>query len=106
MVHNNQMNPKEEEGSIEMPNRRMELKVCNPRGGLEVPAMESPSPRLQSLDGKKIGILKFSLWGLVETILPQLEDELRKRFDRIEYYRAPSLYGNQFGKDYAGRSGP
>jgi hypothetical protein len=85
MVHNNQMNPKEEEGSIEMPNRRMELKVCNPRGGLEVPAMESPSPRLQSLDGKKIGILKFSLWGLVETILPQLEDELRKRFDRIEF---------------------
>ena len=63
----------------------VELTVCNPRGGLETPAMVSPSPRLQSLNGKKIGVLMFSLWGLAETLLPQLKDALRKRVDRIEF---------------------
>jgi len=47
--------------------------------------MVPPSPRLQSLDGKKIGILMFSLWGLAETLLPQLKDALRKRVGGIEF---------------------
>ncbi len=62
-----------------------ELTVCNPRGGLETPAMVSPSPRLQSPGGKKIGVLMFSLWGLAETLLPQLKDALRKRIEGIEF---------------------
>ena len=45
----------------------------------------SPSPRLQNLDGKKIGIIMFSLWGFAETVLPQLEDALRKQVDGIEF---------------------
>ena len=68
-----------------MSKSNVELTVCNPRGGLETPAMISPSPRLQSLDGKKIGVWMFSLWGLAETLLPQLEDALRKRVDGIEF---------------------
>jgi len=68
-----------------MSKTNVELTVCNPRGGLETPPVVSPSPRLQSLDGKKIGVWMFSLWGLAETILPQIEDALRKRFDGIEF---------------------
>jgi hypothetical protein len=68
-----------------MSKSKVELTVCNPRGGLETPLMVSPSPRLHSLDGKKIGVLMFSLWGLAETLLPQLKDALRKRVDGIEF---------------------
>ncbi|MEJ2245821.1 MAG: hypothetical protein P8Y80_07060 [Acidobacteriota bacterium] len=68
-----------------MPDRTVELTVCNPRGGLETPAMVSPSPRLRNLDGKKIGVLMFSLWGLAETVFPQLKNALGKRVGRIEF---------------------
>jgi hypothetical protein len=68
-----------------MSKNKVELTVCNPRGGLEIPAVVSPSPRLQNLNGKKIGVLMFSLWGLAETILPQLKDALRKHGERIEF---------------------
>ena len=68
-----------------MPDRTVKLTVCNPRGGLETPPAASPSSRLQNLNGKKIGVLVFSLWGLAETLLPQLKDALRKQVGRIEF---------------------
>ena len=83
--HQNKSNKEGGEGLIDMPNRRVELTVCNPRGGPEATPMDSPSPRLRNLDGKKIGILMFSLWGLAETLLPQLKDALKKQVhgDRV-----------------------
>jgi hypothetical protein len=70
---------------MDMPDGTVELTVCNPRGGLEASPVVSPSPRLQNLNGKKIGVWMFSLWGLAETVLPQLEDALRKKAGRIEF---------------------
>ena len=34
---------------MDMPNRKVELTVCNPRGGPEAAPMAPPSPRLQNL---------------------------------------------------------
>ncbi|MEJ2247854.1 MAG: hypothetical protein P8Y80_17545, partial [Acidobacteriota bacterium] len=68
-----------------MPYRTVKLTVCNPRGGSKTLPVVSPSPRLHSLNGKKIGVLVFSLWGLAETVLPQLKDALRKQVGRIEF---------------------
>ena len=76
---------------MDMPNRRVELTVCNPRGGPEASPIASPSPRLPNLDGKKIGVLMFSLWGLAETLLPQLKDALKKQVHGIEFREWPAL---------------
>ncbi len=75
-----------------MQNRKVELTVNNPRGEFETLRMVSPSPRLQNLNGKKIGILKFGTGaGLAEELLPQLEDALRKRVGRIEFREWPAF---------------
>ena len=75
-----------------MPNSDVELTVNNPRGELETQHMFFPSPRLQSLHGKKIGILKFGTGsGLAEELLPQLEDALRKRIGPIEFREWPAF---------------
>jgi hypothetical protein len=75
-----------------MSNSKVELTVYNPRGEFETLRMASPSPRLQSLDGKKIGVLKFGTGaGLAEELLPQLEDALRKRVGRIDFREWPAF---------------
>jgi hypothetical protein len=75
-----------------MSNSKSELTVCNPRGGNETLHTIAPSPRLKSLDGKKIGILKFGTGsGLAEELLPQLEDALRKRIGRIDFREWPAF---------------
>jgi hypothetical protein len=69
-----------------MSNSKVELTVYNPRGEFETLRMVSPSPRLQSLHGKKIGVLKFGTGaGLAEALLPQLESALKKRAGRIDF---------------------
>jgi hypothetical protein len=75
-----------------MPNSKVELTVNNPRGEFETFRMVSPSPRLQNLYGKKIGVLKFGTGaGLAEELLPQLEDALRKRVGRIDFREWPAF---------------
>jgi hypothetical protein len=75
-----------------MPNRKQKLTVCNPRGEFRIPRFVSPSPRLQNLDGKKIGILLFGTGaGLAEELLPQLKDALRKRISRIDFREWPAF---------------
>jgi hypothetical protein len=75
-----------------MPNSNVELTVYNPRGEFETLHMASPSPRLQSLNGKKIGVLKFGTGaGLAEALLPQLEGALRKRVGRIDFREWPAF---------------
>jgi hypothetical protein len=79
-------------GAFMPKNRKVELRVNNPRGEFESLRMVSPSPRLKSLDGKKIGILKFGTGaGLAEELLPQLEDALRKRVSRIDFREWPAF---------------
>jgi hypothetical protein len=75
-----------------MPNSNVELTVCNPRGEFETLPMASPSPRLQSLHGKKIGVLEFGTGaGLAEALLPRLESALRKRVGRIDFREWPAF---------------
>ena len=80
-----------------MPKSNVELTVCNPRGEFETLHMASPSPRLQSLHGKKIGVLKFGAGaGLAEALLPQLESALRKRVGRIDFREWPAFIAPEF----------
>ena len=75
-----------------MSNSKVELTVYNPRGEFETLRMVSPSPRLQSLHGKKIGVLKFGTGaGLAEALLPQLESALKKRVGRIDFREWPAF---------------
>jgi hypothetical protein len=75
-----------------MPNRKVELTVYNPRGEFETLHRTSPSPRLQSLYGKKIGVLKFGTGaGLAEALLPQIESALRKRVGKIDFREWPAF---------------
>jgi hypothetical protein len=75
-----------------MSDNKVELTVYNPRGEFEAPRMVSPSPRLKSLDGKRIGVLKFGTGaGLAEALLPQLESALKKRVGRIDFREWPAF---------------
>ena len=69
-----------------MPTKSVDLKVFNPRGKIEALPRFSPSPRLNDLNGKKIGILKFgAAASLVDKLIPLFEEVLRKRVDKIEF---------------------
>jgi hypothetical protein len=61
------------------------LKVLNPRGKIENAPRFSASTRLKTLAGKKIGVLKFGVWGVTEKIWPQVEKALKKRVDDIQF---------------------
>lgn len=68
-----------------MPKNNITLKVLNPRGKIENTPRFPASPRLKTLAGKKIGILKFGVWGIAEKIWPPVEEALKKRVDNIQF---------------------
>ncbi|MFC1904824.1 hypothetical protein ACFLXT_03565 [Chloroflexota bacterium] len=60
------------------------LKVLSPRGEIEAIPQVSLSPSLGDLSRKKIGILYNGKTG-GETLLPYIEEALRKRVSDIEF---------------------
>ncbi len=62
---------------------KVSLKVFSSRGKIESNPQASISPRLDKLNGKKIGILNNSKVG-GEMLLPYLEEALKKRVPDVE----------------------
>jgi hypothetical protein len=81
-----------------MSKKNVELRVFNPRGNIENIPRISASPRLKTLDGKKIGVLKFGVWGISEKLLPQIEEALKKRVSNIQF-REWSLLGDPISRE-------
>ncbi len=68
-----------------MSDNNVKIRVFNPRGkGENVPRFPA-SPRLDSLNNKKIGVLKFGVWGIAEKLWPKCEQALKKRAKNIEF---------------------
>src|SRR4030042_4125723 len=61
-----------------MPKSKVELKVINPRGEAESDVKIPVSPRLKSLNGKKIGIIRYRI-PVGEIFFPRLEKALQNR---------------------------
>jgi hypothetical protein len=68
-----------------MPEKDIKLKVYNPRGKIEKAPRFPASPRLKSIDGKKIGVLKFGVWGIAEKLWPRLKDALKERSENVQF---------------------
>ncbi len=82
---------------IPMTNKKIELVVYNPRGKFEIPQTVPPSPRLENLDGKKIGIMLFGTGaGLAEELLPKLKEALKKRVGGIDFREWPAFVPAEF----------
>ena len=76
-----------------MRNNNVELKVLNPRGKIENTPRFPASPRLKTLSGKKIGVIRFGVWGITDKLWPQIEAALKKRVSNIQF-REWSLMGS------------
>jgi hypothetical protein len=68
-----------------MPKNDIKLKVHNPRGKIERVPRFPASPRLKGINGKKIGVLKFGVWGITEKLWPRLEDALKERSENVQF---------------------
>jgi hypothetical protein len=71
----------------------VKLKVLNPRGKVEKILRFPASPRLKSLSGKKIGVLRFGVWGITDQLWPQCEAALKKRVGNIQFREWASMGG-------------
>jgi hypothetical protein len=69
------------------------LKVLNPRSHVENAPRFPASPRLKTLAGKKIGVVKFGVWGVSEKIWPQAEKALKQRVADIQFRTWPLMPG-------------
>ena len=69
----------------DMSEKDIKLKVHNPRGKIKRAPRFPASPRLKSINGKKIGILKFGVWGITETLWPLLKDALKKKAGDVQF---------------------
>jgi hypothetical protein len=68
-----------------MPDKNVKITVLNPRGKTKNIPRFPASPRLKSLEGKKIGVLKFGVWGIAENLWPKCEQALKKRVKDIQF---------------------
>jgi hypothetical protein len=68
-----------------MSEKDIKLKVYNPRGKSKKAPRFPASPRLKSINGKKIGILKFGVWGITEKLWPRLKETLKERSDDVQF---------------------
>jgi hypothetical protein len=62
-----------------MNQEKIELKVLNPRGEIEARSASSPSPRIASLSGKKIGLYSNMKQGM-DNFYIVFEELLRKKY--------------------------
>ena len=63
----------------------IKLNVHNPRGRIERAPRFPASPRLDNINGKKIGVLKFGVWGITEKLWPHLKNSLKKQAPDVEF---------------------
>ena len=62
------------------------IPVLNPRGKIEKISRFPAAKRLDTLAGKKIGVLKFTgNWGLTEELLPLAQDIIKNRMPGVQF---------------------
>lgn len=66
-----------------MSNNTISLEVLSPRGEIEAPPVYAPSPRIDTLDGKKIGMYSNGKQG-VDNFFTAIEDLLKQKYPDIE----------------------
>jgi hypothetical protein len=76
-----------------MPTKDIKLQVLNPRGKVENIPRFAASPRLKTLTGKKIGVIRFGVWGISDKIWPKTEEEIKKRVGNIQFREWPFMGG-------------
>lgn len=69
------------------------LKVLNPRGKIEKIHRFPASPRLKSLNDRKIGVLRFGVWGITDKLWPKCEEALKKRINNVQFREWSSIGG-------------
>jgi hypothetical protein len=62
---------------------KITLELMNPRGKIEVTPATSPSPRLDSLDGKTIGLYSNSKPGM-DNFYTVLEEMLKEKYPSVK----------------------
>ena len=67
------------------------LELLNPRGEIEPPPVYSPSPRLPSLSGKKIGMYSNGKQG-VDHFFTAIEELLKQRYADITTKRLTGAF--------------
>ncbi len=65
-----------------MSQEMLSLELYNPRGEIEPPPVYVPSPRLEALEGKKIGLYSNGKQG-VDNFFTAIEELLKKRYPDI-----------------------
>jgi hypothetical protein len=71
-------------GGKNVPKRQFELQVFNPRGKVDSFSVLSPSPRLNNLDGKQIGIIEHRV-SSSDLLFPVLEKVLKDRYPSTSF---------------------
>ena len=67
------------------------LELLNPRGEIELPPFYTPSPRVSSLAGKRIGMYSNGKQG-VDNFFAAIEDLLRERYPDITTTRLTGAF--------------
>ena len=67
------------------------LELLNPRGEIEPPPLFTPSPRLSSLEGKKIGMYSNGKQG-VDHFFTAIEELLKQRYPDITTKRLTGAF--------------
>lgn len=68
-----------------MPEIDITLKICNPRGRVETIPRFPASQRLEEINGKNIGVLKFGVWGIADKLWPRVKEALQERSENVQF---------------------
>jgi hypothetical protein len=71
-------------GMLPVPAGRVELELLNPKGVIDPPQMLGISPRIASLDGKRIAMIHNNKPG-AKTFLNAVEELLKARYTNIAF---------------------
>jgi len=69
-----------------MSEKKVELRVLNPRGEIEPPRIFAPAPRVADLAGKKIALIHNQKAG-ASTFLDAVEELLREKYPTATFLR-------------------
>lgn len=70
---------------------KVELTVVNPRGEIESQPTFAPSPRLSSLDGKRIGLYSNSKQGM-DNVYAVVEELIKRDYPTVSVVRAEGAF--------------
>ncbi len=74
------------------------LEILDPRAETYTPPVTPISPRLGSLDGKKVGILNNTKPG-ADSFIPYLQKAIQEKFPKVEFKVFPISYNAYPGKE-------